>query len=289
MKTTGIFTANTYDIPLKSNRGKTEATIIPFGDVHAFAPLHDKDKWLEDLENWKQRLEDGENIFFIGMGDYLDLLSTSERVILQSGNLHDSTTETLDNFYTSKIDEFCNQIAFMQGRLIGFLEGNHYVSLTSGITSTQYIALKLKARYLGVSSFINLRVMYPTKKRSTYLTPMWCHHGLGGGRTLGASINKVEQLQRIGDASIYLMGHDHKKHLALNNRLYISTNQGKTIVKNRKILMARTGSYLMGYVDGKKSYVAEAAMSPADLGGIEIYLTMKRENTYEWVDISGKI
>jgi hypothetical protein len=49
-------------------------------------------------------------------------------------------------------------------------------------------------------------------------------------------------------------------------------------LKQRKVLLARTGSFLKGYVPGHASYVADCAMSPTDLGVIKIELTPRRKS-----------
>lgn len=51
MQTTGIFKCHQYKISLKSLNDKI--TIIPFGDVHRFAPLCNVEKWHESLARMK--------------------------------------------------------------------------------------------------------------------------------------------------------------------------------------------------------------------------------------------
>lgn len=270
MKTTGEFTTHRYDI--KFEKYNEPIYLIPFGDVHRSSPLCHVDKWKEFCD-WARKKK---NAYFIGMGDYDDLLSTSERPILGSHLLHESTTSTLEDTYRFHTDKLAKEISFMRGRIVGLLEGNHYAKFQNGTTTTQRLCEALDCRYLGVSSFIALSLKYD--QHHTHRIIIWAHHGLSGGRTLGASINKIEHMLKVAQADIYLMGHDHKKHIAMENilTLPINTNNGELTLSAKKILMARTGSFLKGYVPNQRSYVVDSALSPTDIGVIKIEMTPKR-------------
>jgi hypothetical protein len=47
-------------------------------------------------------------------------------------------------------------------------------------------------------------------------------------------------------------------------------------LSHRKVLLARTGSFLKGYVPGKVSYVTDRLLNPTNLGVIKIEVTPKR-------------
>jgi hypothetical protein len=258
-----IFTIHRFEIPV--TQLNEPIYLIPFGDIHRFAPLCDVDKWLEFIAWAKLK----KSAYFLGMGDYDDLASFSERKALLQASLHESTQKTLDEIYTSRVIKLNKEIEFMRDRIIGLVEGNHYSILESGMTTTQMMCDKLKCKYLGVSSFIRLVFIYGYKK---YSIDIWVHHGKGASRLVGGSLNTVEQMSAIADADIYLMGHDHRKSVALKTRLCLGNGK----LRQKKVLLARTGSFLKGYVDGEPSYVARGAMTPTDLGVIKIELTPRR-------------
>lgn len=245
--------------------------IIPFGDVHRYAPLCNVEKWCEFLM-WAKKKK---NCFFLGMGDYDDMFSTSERKNLQ-GMLHGSSQESINDIFLQRVNDFCYEISFMKGRIIGMLEGNHYGSMLSGITTTQQMCNLLSCKYLGVSSFVRVVVYYGNKSASI---DMWIHHGKGAARLSGGSINTVQHMVDSADADIYLMGHDHKKSVALISRLSLTEGGGSLALHNNKILLGRTGSFLVAYKPNSSSYVAAKALSPTDLGVIKIELTPKRERS----------
>lgn len=279
MRKDGIFTIHRYVINFQEY-GKP-IVVKPFGDVHRNSPNCHIEKWLEDCREWKDRILTGEQIYFLGMGDYNDLVSTSERVALDNPAIHDSTLHTFDDFYKQKTDDLTGEIDFMQGRTIGLVEGNHHALLLNGTTTTQRMCETLSCAYLGISSFV--RLVFTYRDGHNLSKDLWIHHGLSGGRRVGTSINKVEDMMKIARADVYLMAHDHKKHIAMLSNLELTTGKGAIKLRNNKILLARTGSYLKAYEPNQQSYVVKRALHPADLGSIEITFTPTRK-TKEGVD-----
>jgi len=243
--------------------------LIPFGDIHRFAPLCDEEKWLEFVDWAKNK----DNAYFLGMGDYDDLLSFSERKAITSACLHESTMSSLDDLFYERTTKMLKEISFMKGKVIGLIEGNHFGELQSGITTTQLMCDKLGCKYLGGNAFIRLSFSHGSKRTAI---DIWAHHGKGASRLCGGSINSVENMCNTADADIYLMGHDHRKSVAMKTRLTLTGNNGLTL-SHKKILLGRTGSFLKGYVPDKPSYIVKAALSPTDLGVVKIELTPKRK------------
>lgn len=268
MTTTGIFTIHEFSIPCgKYNEPKY---LIPFGDVHRSSDMFAKEKW-HDFLDWARKKRD---CYFLGMGDYDDLASTTERIVLGDNSLHTSTVKSLEQLYRENTAAFCKEISFMKGRLLGLVEGNHYGKFSSGITTTQLMCQNLECKYLGVSSFIRLKLV--ESKSNILNIDLFAHHGKGGGKRTGSSINSVEDMMRIADAQIYLMGHDHRKSVSAVNKLYLTEGNGSVKIDDKRILLIRTGSFLKGYENNTASYVADGAYSPTDLGVVKIELTPKR-------------
>jgi hypothetical protein len=254
-----------------------------------------KKKWLEFLEWAKHK----RNAYFLGMGDYDDFVSSSERKILTNRDLHDTTLQTFDKLYLMHTKRFYDEIKFMDGKLIGLIEGNHYGEFQNQTTTTQKLAELLKCKYLGVSAFIRLSFHYSTHH---FHTDIWAHHGKGAARLIGGSLNRVQQMGEAAEADIYLMGHDHKKSVGLVTKLKLGDGTGRerqeVKLHHKKQLYARTGSFLKGYEAEQVSYVADMALSPTDLGVVKIELTprhidksenKKRIADYYYCDIHASI
>jgi UDP-2,3-diacylglucosamine pyrophosphatase LpxH len=267
MQTTGIFETHIYTIKCRMNE---PIHLIPVGDIHFGAPMHAEDLFLEFLDQCSKNME---KVIYLGMGDYQDIASASERGILGNQALHDSTKDTLDSMYIDMVSSFHDTISPIMGnKIIGLIEGNHYVELLSGMTSTMLLAQMLKTKYLGVSAFIRLVFELDSTTRTSI--DIWAHHGKGAARRIGGSLNRVEQMVEGAEADIYLMGHDHRKSAGMISRLYMDRYGA---IKERKLMVARTGSFLKAYQSGSISYIADIAGNPVDLGTIKIILTPRRD------------
>ena len=280
LRTTGVFTLHEYDIPFK-NWNKA-IKIIPFGDVHWGAPGCDADLFMEELHKHKG----DPDVYYLGMGDYFDIASTSERRILESIDLHESTKQDLDDLYRMRADSFMEQIRQCQGRIIGMVEGNHYARLESGVTTTQYMCEQLKCKYLGVMSAIRVNFTNPIQK-GFYPYDIVAHHGMGAARLHGGSINRVSQIAEGWIADCYFMGHDHKAITAKGQRVFIDKHpQAGLRLKEKTWYSARTGGYLKGYIDKRPTYQADACSGPLALGGIELHVTPTRRKR-DKVEVKG--
>jgi hypothetical protein len=286
MRTTGIFTLHRFEIDVKKI-GET-INLIPFGDVHRDSPMCHVEKWKEFLDWGKSK----KNCIFLGMGDYNDLASTSERALLGNKLLHESTQETLEGLYKRKSDEFVKEISFMRGKLIGLIEGNHYAELSNGTTSTQRMCDALNVKYLGVMSIIRLAFNYGRQRTSVDIV---AHHGRGAGRMLGGSLNGVQKMAETVHANIYLQGDDHRKLVGMTTKLEITSsrsNVGGINLLHKKQLFLRTGSFLKGHEDGRASYIVDANLNPTDLGVVKIEMTPKRERVNRdgfYIDLHASI
>lgn len=292
MTTTGIFTTHRYEVPSKTNQ--THRLFI-FGDVHRDSELCAEERWKEFLEEGRKA---GPHALFLGMGDYLDSFSTSERDILGDGNLHETTRHNLEKIAKRKCSDMAREMKFMSGRLIGLLEGNHYASFSDGTTSTQYMCNLLGCKYLGVATFVRLsfRAFGPRSARMLAFD-IHAHHGKGASRLVGGSLNRVAQMFEHCDADLVIMGHDHKRAIIpANPRLYLHESGGQLSVKERQMWIARSGSFLAAYADGIASYNVDAARGPCNLGHVECHITPRSirstkkgmPHSYKsWLDVKG--
>lgn len=282
MKTSGIFQIHAIDVKLKSI--KDRITLIPFGDVHRDSPAHASEEWQKFLRRAKQAT----NPLFLGMGDYMDGYSTSERAIMYSGALHDSSRKRHDEDGRGRIRAFAKEIAFMKGRLIGIMNGNHYQSYNDGTNGDQYLANELGAKYLGVCCIVRVNLDCCGKHCALSIV---AHHGRGAGTTAGGRMNSVERMAAFfPEAEIALMGDNHARGaLPLGDKLTLvrsSSTKGYAL-KSRKTFIGRTGSFLKGYEPGESSYVADACLSPASLGWIEFSIGLEAAGNGLNIDIQS--
>ena len=283
MRTSGIFTTHQFNIEVKEI-GKT-IIFIPFGDVHKESPLHSPEHWKRFLD-WAKKKKDA---YWLGMGDYCELSSASERQILSDKKLHETTASRLESFYLDMTRNFAKDIEFMRGRLIGILGGNHYSMLAHGADTDQELARIMGTTYLGVCSLIRLSFNYHGMKNSV---DIFAHHGKGGGMLVGSKLNNVQKMAEIARANIYLMGDIHAKVLGDSQKFQLTSGGGKLRMKKIKEIYCRTGSFAKGYIENVPSYVTDKLLAPSDLGVVKIEMTPYREgakNREFFVDIHASI
>jgi hypothetical protein len=271
MKTTGIF--KTHLVRVKMKRPDDVFHLIPFGDVHVDSPHHAADRFQEDCDKWKKI----KNALFLGMGDYTDFLSTSERIQIRTGQgVHESTEHKLEKAARKDITNLGKSLAFMRGKVIGCLNGNHFYQFKDGTTGDHMLANELDTTFLGVAAFIRVVFEFPGNAGRSSSIDIFAHHGAGG-----AQMASIAKMAGWVDADIVLQGHTHGRGvLPLDPIIRLSRNQcGAMHVVEKQRWIGRTGSYLMAYVDGDSSYNVDAGRGPCSLGHIQFELTPRRHSS----------
>ena len=247
--------------------------LIPFGDIHRDSDMHAHRAWQDFLTYAKKQ----KNALFLGLGDYTDGVSTSERIVLNDPGLHDTTKRTLDDVYKGVSRTLGNELGFMRGRCLGLIGGNHYFAFPDGQTTDHLLAHQLGCRFLGVSSLLRVVFKFGNKHRS--VLDIFAHHGKGGGSLPGSQFNTIEKMAQTAEADIYLMGHTHAKGCIPSSprlRLHNTSQKPYVHLNERTPWLGRTGSFLKSYEPDRVSYNVDAGRSACALGWIEFEITYTR-------------
>jgi hypothetical protein len=179
--------------------------------------------------------------------------------------------------YRGVVKTLANELSFMKGNIIGMLGGNHFYELENGENTDHVLSHALGARYLGCTSLVRVSVEIGGRSKS-FALDIFANHGKGGGRTVGATFNSIEDMQKVADADIYLMGHTHSKGTmpSFPRMRLISNRKGGVTVRARQPYLGRTGSFLKTYESGKKAYGVDALYPGCSLGAIEFEITPVR-------------
>jgi hypothetical protein len=210
MRTDGLFNIRRVVIPTRWNQ---PFSLIPFGDIHRDSPSVSTDKWKEFLVYASHK----KDALFLGMGDYLDSYSGSERRKIYDPDIHESTREREEEETRGRVASLAKELGFMRGKLIGLIGGNHFPQFSDGTTGDMLLANLLETQYLGACAAIRLSFEFIRKtltrhKRSLGLSvDIFAHHGKGGGVTATGKFNAVEKLSQICEADIFLMGDNHAR------------------------------------------------------------------------------
>jgi hypothetical protein len=209
--------------------------------------------------------------WFIGMGDYIDFASPSNRARLTSANLYDTANEVIENAAESLVDEvFRLFLKPTVGRWIGLLEGHHFFEF-GGRTTDLLLAEKLKTRHLGTSCFVHLKPCDVT---------LWAHHGAGGGKLPGSSLNTIYHVAAgLEGADVYLMGHNTKLSTVRLSRPRPQWNCTPPKLTHRDIHHVNTGGFSRSNVPFSRhgaiprgDYAEQGLMTPSPLGAPLIHI-----------------
>ena len=260
------------------------ALLMPIGDVHYGTPGWPAKKFVEHLKWGMDR-----GALFVGMGEFLDLASYSQQRVI--ANLRENVKKMLDEMVEDKAGELCDLMDFTRGHWLGLLEGDHRWDFEDATSVDQYIAGRLRTKFLGTSVLVRLQPYDRPADHPEADTILFLHHGIGSSRMAGGHLNRVEDLLKWVQADIYLMGHTHAKVAAPVDRQVVTPDG---VHHHRTTILARTGGWLRGYysheplaldepaIMSRGSYVESKAYTPSAMGGLCIGIGYERVHDSEY-------
>lgn len=218
--------------------------------------------------------------WFIGLGDYIDTFSPSNRERLRNAAMYDTAVRAFDKDAEARVRELY-ELAFKptKGRWLGLLEGHHFHEFQNGMTSDQFFADMLKAPFLGSCAYVEL--VFGSQRKGGGTVRIWAHHGAGSSSTAGGFLNRIERIAKSFDADIYIVGHQHSKDgKALDRVTTVPDSKGLPVLVHQTRLLVGSGSFLKGYVPQRRvglvprgSYVEKAMLNPVQLGAPLVTIT----------------
>jgi hypothetical protein len=222
---------------------------------------------------------------FLGMGDYLDHFSPSNRkALLAAGSiLYESASEIIDDAVSRRIVELVEgPLSGSEGRWLGLVQGDHEHVFLDGTHSDQRLAAELGAPFLGSAAIVNVYLGDFPRPLKIFAT-----HGAGASANLTGKTLHLERLARaFKDCDVYLMGHSHLKYgFPLPRLVDVERPDGTRDIEEEKAICAITGSWLTAYVANSRSpqgfpqggYAERGAKPPVPIGGVLITATPVEE------------
>lgn len=278
---------------IKIHLPEKKLKLAPIGDIQYGAQGCDLDKLERHItygirNGWR----------FLGMGDYVDVFSPSNRqaMVAASTKLYDSPMTMIQIAAQRQMQElFDKSLEASVNSWLGLLEGHHFAEFSDGSTSDHFLAQLLKTSFLGSAALIHVYLGdCPVPLR------IWATHGSGASVS---SAGKMVHMERAGfdfNADIYLEGHIHRKFGIPLDCLEAVDAPAKRIVTNairgegaedirvvaKTKLLAFTGSFLRGWVQGSESaagyargsYAEQKVMRTIPTGGLLITVEMVEED-----------
>jgi hypothetical protein len=245
-----------------------EIVVAPLGDIQ-WAGRREHIAYRQLQEHIAEAVE--RKAWFIGMGDYVDFASPSNRQRLRAAALYDTAEQVISDKARDLTDELYEELLKpTRGRWLGLLEGHHWAHLLTGETTDQHLAGKLRAPFLGTSAYVGLAFSTTSGTRTVTI---WAHHGAGGGQKIHAPVLKLENLATSWDADIMLIAHMTKRAAGVLQRCYPVWGTGTPTIRYREIHLVGCGGWLKGYEERARQgttprggYVEQKMLTPVALG-----------------------
>ena len=256
---------------VKVNTGEGPVVVAPLGDIQWSGS-----RGPSAADHVRRHIDQALKLdaWFIGMGDYIDFLSPSNRQRLTSAGLYDTADAVIDAKAHELVEEvFETMLKPTVGRWLGLLEGHHFFEF-QGSTSDMELAVMLECPFLGTSAYVKL-------------TPsgvvIYAHHGQGGGILPASGLNKLyHHSAGLHGADVYLMGHNTKLGVTRLSRPTPNWDKDTPDLTHTDVLLVNTGGFSKSNIVGHKigriprgDYAEKGMMTPSPLSAPFIRINSK--------------
>lgn len=250
------------------NGATTPVTICPIGDIQWAG--HKGDIAYDHFQEHIQRCLSLPNPLFIGMGDYGDFASPSNREAFRQGRFYDTAQRVVeDKALDLIIDVYQLFLKPTKGKWLGLLHGHHYFPLKSGGTTDMRLAAMLDAPFLGDCAVVTLQFGGKDRKypSGTGSVKIWAHHGCGDSVFPHGPLNKLYRVAPNWNVDIMLMGHQTKKAIGEYDQIdVVHPSKGASRLDHKTRHLVGTGGWSKGYQPKRASYVEKGMLPPVALG-----------------------
>lgn len=220
---------------------ENDIKICNLGDVHR----GDCNCNVELFHKHINYIKDNSNVYWLSTGDLLNVaLKTSLSDVYTSNSLQD------------EYDNIIKELKPISNKCLGITTSNHTNRFDKavGLSLDTLVCNSLNIPFLGDFGILNVicgKVAY-------YIA---CHHGCGGGSTMGSKSNNLYKLSDvIPGADIYMEGHTHTYSSFITEAPYIDRKRNKITYLNSYFVC--TGHYL----NWEGSYAQKYKLRPAPQG-----------------------
>lgn len=276
-----------YDRPFKP------INIMPLADIQWCG--HDGPTAIDTLRREIQRGLDND-CWFVGVGDYIDFMSPSNRDRVRGARLYDTSRTQLDTSANRLVDELYHEVLKpTTGRWLGLVEGHHLWEYAEGDTSDMRLCRLLGAPFLGTSAFIGLSFNRGETTRA--ICNLWVHHGAGSCQTVSGQLPRLERLANSFEADVFVMAHYTQKPQSEIERVYPVWRKSPYL-RHKVVKLVGAGGFGRGYQVGARqgqvargNYVEQRALRPVVLGAPIVRITPRRvfyEPNEQYAGLVGK-
>ena len=249
-------------------QGSTRITIRHFTDIHKGSEGHESKLWHKAIGVQERDPQS----YCILTGDLTDrdrgsMRDRKAKIHAEEGR-KDAWIQQ-DKADMSWLKEFIlPDLKRIAPRCLGYIDGDHFMRLSNGDTSGQWLCKQARIPYIGErAGFVVVRFF--TTDGACYSYPIFARHGVGGTASSGSSVNALERQNALNyRAHLYLGGHNHREDLHPVKVEEPNRNGDKI---NRYVAWyMRGGSFV------NPAYAKKAEYNPQPTGWGEVELTVHR-------------
>lgn len=254
-----------------------DVIVCPIGDTQYGNPACSV-KYVNRYLNWTKELafRVGAQRRFIGTGDYLDLMSPSNRARYRASGLYSSTLRTLRDLAVEPTVRQTYELLgpHLTGETVALCQGHHWMHFDeeglkdeSGqehFHSDKWLAAMVGAPF--VQGAVLVKFVFPSGRIYRILAT----HGQGNGASLSYGINKLDKQSSSWEAiDAFAMGHSHKAGIVASTR--IREEDGKLV--SRQVPLITCGGFMKAYLVDEVNYPEEQQLSSLALSATALRLT----------------
>lgn len=230
-----------------------EIEIVPLADLHIGSPECDE----ELIKEVCDYISKTPNCYTILNGDIVDNATRSSIGSVFEETMSPKEQVNRATYYLKPIAE--------KGKIINITVGNHELrsEKDTGLSPSDLLLANLmkyddslNERYCVDGAYTFLTI--PNRKKSKLSTvtfTIFNLHGTGGGTRIGAKVQKLDDMQMVAPAQIYIRSHTHQPET--HRGLMIEVNNNNHSIKEVPCVFVSTNAYLK-----YGGYGARAGMKP---------------------------
>jgi len=239
--------------------GSDQFSIGMVGDIQLGNPGFSEGAWSRAVRATRQVQG---TLFLVGMGDYIDFMSPSNRANYRASGIYSSSRRLIDErVAVPLVKDVAAKMKGMNGKWSVLLEGHHWCDMyqaeadgsseNTGATQNSdiFLAQLLDAPFVGLMQTALVRFKLSNGRVFTLLAS----HGAGGGQTLTYMLNKM--VKKVGgweEIDAVATGHTHVLSGLAIPKLRYSEVEKDLVARNVPII--NTGSFLKGIKIGAALY-----------------------------------
>ena len=232
-----------------------------------------------------RRIADDDHSFFLGGGDYAEMIGYQDRRFDPEAFNPDAKVRDLGQLGRMQMAEVRDLMLPLKRRIVGLVYGNHeakYMASKDACDLHGWLCTELGAPNFGYSCVFDIMFQRVARLRAPVLTResheramgswrvrVFAHHGAGYANTPGGKLNKlIAAMDYFPGADLVLLAHVHDEIAKRTARL--DADDACAHLVHHDQVGAICGSYMRTYAEGMAGYGEMKLYRPVPLGATAI-------------------